>query len=328
MGAAAIGLGVGSLIAGTAGTILTNRKNIALAQQGNEFNERMLDKQIAYNKEMYQQQLSDTLAYSDPSFIRGRVQEAGYNPNVIAGSQLGSVSSMPATQGVTTPQAHVPQVDYSGVSGSMLDAASLVQMQESVDAENRLKKEQADAIAVEKQFLAAKALADLANLRSTIQDRDTRRELDTVLKGLEADVKRVSITKTQEEVNLLRTQVKGQVLDNIASAKKLEFLDQQLKIDLANRAADLSLKRATESLTRSQVEHEIQKIAETTASTSLKNAQASGQRSQNQLFNRTYKERVKMIQEELHNTMYDTDKFGFMKTATRIAAQFGVDRGF
>lgn len=325
MSAAALGLGIGSVTSGLISTLSQNKSNISLAQQSNAFNERMLEKQMQYNTEMYERQLSDTLAYSDPSFIAGRVREAGYNPNVIAGSQLGSAASIPNTQGITTPQAVTPSVDNSGIARAFQSGASLALMENNVSSETSLRRAEEDGLRIENKYKGAMALAKIADLYSTIDDRDTRKRLDTILKGLDADLRQETITQTQEQTNLVRAQVKYQVLENLASEKRLSFLDQQLQLSVANQVADLQLKRASENLTRKQIDVEVQNIAESVARQSLANAKASGQRSQNQLFNQTYQERVKMVRNELLNLIYDTDKLGIGKTIMRGLESFGLD---
>lgn len=325
MSTAAVALGAGSLFSGLFASANTNATNVSLAEQGNAFNEKMLEKQMKYNKEMYERQLSDTLAYSDPSFIAGRVRQAGYNPNVIAGSQLGSAASIPTTLGVTTPQANVPHVDYSGISDAVGQAGSFALMEQNVSSESDLRRAQEDGLRIENKYKGAMAIAKIADMYSTISDRDTRKQLDTVLKGLEADLRQESITQTQEQTNLIRMQVKAKALDNFASETKLNFLGQQLKISLANSVADLQLKRASESLTRKQIEAEVQSIAESVARTSLANTQASAQRGQNQLFNQTYQYRVQMVRNELLNLIYDTDKLGVGKTLMRGLESIGID---
>lgn len=324
MSAAALVPAVGGIFSSLIGTTTSK----LFADQGNAFNERMLQKQMDYNTGMYERQLSDSLAYSDPSFIRGRLENAGYNPNVIAGSQLGSAASIPTTLGVTTPQAVIPSSDMSGLSSGLQASVALSQAEERMQSEVMLQGAQQHSIEIENQTKYARAVADIMNIMSETRDRDTRNRLDLILKGLDADFKRESITKTQEETNLVRTQVKANALENLASEKKLNFLDQQLKIDLANRSADLALKVAQKQLTEKQVQVEIQRVAETMARSSLMQAQSSRQRSENQLFNQTYQERVRMIREELHNMIYDTDKLGIFNTMSKGLRSLGMYPGY
>lgn len=107
----------------------TNQANKEIAQMNNEFNLAMLDKQIAYNKEAYAQQVKDAYAmydkqvatqwdfwnasneYNSPANQMKRLEEAGRNPylsDVSTGTSSSASApsgSMPQMSGVDTPTA-------------------------------------------------------------------------------------------------------------------------------------------------------------------------------------------------------------------------------
>lgn len=79
-------------------------------------------------------------------------------------------------------------------------------------------------------------------------------------------------------------------------------------MDLAQKTADIQLKYAQGALTKKQVEHEVNKIAETAAKTSLIGVQRQGQSLQNQFDSATFGNRVKTVKETLWNLMYNSYK--------------------
>lgn len=100
----------------TANTHNTNNSNMRIAQLNNKFNERMLDKQMQYNTEMYERQLGDTrvlrdenISLNSPAAQRKRLEDAGLNPYMMmsggGASFGGSSSSAPSAMGIDPPRA-------------------------------------------------------------------------------------------------------------------------------------------------------------------------------------------------------------------------------
>lgn len=118
LGAAVLG-GVGSLVSdlfGFGSQQSANRHNMEIAQMNNEFNERMLDKQLDYNTRMWHAQN----LYNSASQQRYRLEQAGLNPYMMMdGGNAGTASS---ASGINPPQAQQVQMqayrpDFSGITG-------------------------------------------------------------------------------------------------------------------------------------------------------------------------------------------------------------------
>ena len=97
-------------------------------------------------------------------------------------------------------------------------------------------------------------------------------------------------------------------VQTLFAEKQLSWMDAQNKMDLAQKTADIQLKYAQGALTKKQVDHEINKIAETAAKTSLIGVQKQGQSLQNQFDSATFGNRVKTVKETLWNLMYNSYK--------------------
>lgn len=81
-----------NLIGGVFGAISQNSANKAnreINQMNNEFNERMMDKQIAYEQEMWQKNNE----YNSASAQAERWKEAGFNPSMMMGNANAGVAS-------------------------------------------------------------------------------------------------------------------------------------------------------------------------------------------------------------------------------------------
>ena len=93
-----------------------NEQNMKIAQMNNEFNERMLDKQLDYNTKMWHAQN----LYNSASQQRYRLEQAGLNPYMMMdGGNAGTASS---ASGINPPQAQQVQMqayrpDFSGITG-------------------------------------------------------------------------------------------------------------------------------------------------------------------------------------------------------------------
>lgn len=108
MGAFALATAAAGAVGGIASSIIggssskknvskTNAANLAIAQMNNEFNERMMDKQIQYNWDMW----NATNDYNTASKQLARLDQAGLNgPMLMSGQNAGTASS---AGGVTSP---------------------------------------------------------------------------------------------------------------------------------------------------------------------------------------------------------------------------------
>lgn len=344
--ASLIAAGVGA-VGSTAGAVLSNKGTASIANNSNNFNEKMLDKQIAYNKEMYQQQLGDQwqfyndakqnawdmAEYNSAPAQRERLEAAGLNPYLMmnggsAGTaQSSAQGSAPSAQGVTPHSATPYSMDYSGLVqglGMALDQISKM-------PDNSVKRAEADNLRIEGKYKAAKMVAEIAQMRTNAHTQKGRLALDKLVYSIDKDLKTSQMSVNSENIANMQAQRKLINVQTLFAEKQLSWMDAQNKMDLAQKTADIQLKYAQGALTKKQVEHEVNKIAETAAKTSLIGVQAKGQSLQNQgqsLQNQfdsaTFRDRKEMVRESLFKLMYDTDKAGIFGTVTRFAKQAGV----
>lgn len=374
----AIGAGT-SLIGGASTTAMQNQANKEIAQMNNAFNEKMFDKQIAYNKEMYQTQLGDQWKfyddqkanawklyednkayqtemwnkqneYNDPSAQRARLEAAGLNPYMmmnggsagVAGSVSGTQGSAPSgsapgAQGVQPPTATPYSADYSGVIQGLGHAIDTIM----TGSQRNIQNAQANNLRIEGKYIASKAIAELYRTYNEAKNDDERVAIQRVLSSIQKDLSASQIAVNNENVRQIQAQTRIAVTENLLREQELKFLPQAQKLQLAQGAADIALKYAQKNLTEKQARHEIEKLAETVARTSLTNQQYwterantvnaqlenTSRQTENQFQSETYKNRVRLVRESVFDAIYNTDKIGIFKTGARFLQSLGIPSG-
>lgn len=374
----AIGAGT-SLIGGASTTAMQNQANKKIAQMNNAFNEKMFDKQIAYNKEMYQTQLGDqwkfyddqkanawklyednkayqtemwnkTNEYNDPSAQRARLEAAGLNPYMmmnggsagVAGSVSGTQGSAPSAgspsaQGVQPPTATPYSADYSGVMQGLGHAIDTIM----TGSQRNIQNAQANNLRIEGKYIASKAIAELYRTYNEAKNDDERVAIQRVLSSIQKDLSASQIAVNDENIKQIQAQTRLLVTENLVRQQELNFLPYAQKLQLSQGAADIALKYAQKNLTEKQALHEIEKLAETAARTSLVNQQYwterantvnaqlenTSRQTENQFQSETYRDRVKVVKEQLlraiNNSSPDNLYQGILGLPRGIRRAFG-----
>lgn len=300
----AIGAG-SSLIGGAASTVAQNAANKEIAQMNNAFNEKMFDKQVAYNKEMYQQQLGDqwkfyndskqnawdlvenqqqfqtdmwnkSNEYNSASAQRERLEAAGLNPYLMMnGGSAGTAQTMsgsagaapsgaaPSAQGVTSPTATPYSADYSGITAGLGRAIDVL----SSMPDRKVKEAQADNLRIEGKYIAGKAMAQILQMKTEAKTKEARLALDRLIADFDNNLKASNMAVNDQNIAESKARTQLAVTENLMRQKQLEWLPMQQKIELAQAAADIALKRSTGNLNNVKAQHEVKKIAETVART-------------------------------------------------------------
>lgn len=338
-------IGAGSsLIGGIAGTGMQNAANKEIAQMNNAFNEKMFDKQVAYNKEMYQQQLGDQWKfyndskqnawdlvanqqqfqtdmwnknneYNSASAQRERLEAAGLNPYLMMnGGSAGTAQTMsgsagaapsgsaPSGQGVTPPTATPYSADYSGITAGLGRAIDVL----SSMPDRKVKEAQADNLRIEGKYIAGKAMAQILQMKTEAKTKEARLALDKLIADFDNNLKVSNMAVNEQNIAESKARTQLTVTENLFRQKQLDFLPQQQKIELAQAAADIALKRSSGYLNNVNARHEIKKIAETVARTSEITQRTENLKTENmiqgdnyRLNSQTYDTRVRIVEETL-----------------------------
>lgn len=354
MGAVA---GVAQAGANIAATNMTNLTNAKIAQMNNAFNEKMLDKQINYNKEAYATQVGDQWKfyndakqnawnmyedqkeYNSASAQRDRLEAAGLNPYMMmqggsAGSATGGTPGSPnvaGMQGVTPPTATPYSADYSGIASGVGQAIDTVMSLKNSASERGVKDASAENLRIEGKYIAAKRVAELFKMYNDAKNDNERTAIQKYIAAIDGDFKASQMAVNSENMNKIRMETQLLMTENLFRKQELNFLPQAQKLQLSQGAADIALKYAQGRLTDRQAEHEVKKLAETVARTELTNQKTwtesantinaqlenTSKQMDNQFQSETYKNRVRIIEEELWNAVTETDKIGLTRTVSK-----------
>ena len=310
-----------SALGGIISSGMGNGKSMKIAQMNNEFNERMLDKQMAYNKEMYATQLGDQwkfyndakqnawdmAEYNSAPAARQRLEAAGLNPfMMLNGGNAGSASfngsgSAPSAQGITPPTASSPTADYSAMASGIGQAATLL-AQETERAKIRA---EIEGIHIENKFKAAKAIADLNETLTRTHNSKEDIAIKKFMANLAKDMNTSNIAVNNQNIANMRAEEKFTILQSLTAAKNLSWMDAQNRMDLAQKAADIKLKLQQGALTKAQAEHEVKKMAETVARTYGQKLSNDRQEWDNNMFYETYETRKTAVSAALLKDVLD-----------------------
>lgn len=208
----------------------TNRMNYKINQMNNQFNERMAMQQRDFQEKMWNKEN----AYNTASAQRQRLEEAGLNPYLMMnGGSAGTAQSVGTGATASSAGSAVMQpfqADYSGVASSIGNIFQYELMQ----SEN-------SQLQGAKQLADAKAMETLSNIDWGKLTAETR----SYLKSTGLARAQLGYAKEQQEVNnmamtglIMRAQHSGMLLDNDAKGVLNKYLDQQQQLDLNVKAAD------------------------------------------------------------------------------------------
>lgn len=286
-----------------------------------------------------------TNEYNDPSNARARLEAAGFNPYLfmdggsagVATSVAGSSgevpsgsspsSSVPGMQGISPSQAVTPVQDYSGIAHGIESAFSYL----AGLPDRMVGLEQANNLRIESKYKAGKMLAEIYSMRENAKTNRERLALDKVIASFSNDLKASQASLNREQVEEVRARTRLSAIDALTRSEELKWLPEMKRAELGSMAADIALKKSQKQLTDKQARHEIEKLAETVARTSLTNQQYwtesantvnaqlenTRRQTENQFNSDTYKNRVRMVEESLYDVIYNMDSAGVMKTLSK-----------
>ena len=276
--------------AGIGSSIMTNRSNKQMVSSSNAFNMRMMEKQMAYNDKV-----------TDPSYIRGRLENAGYNPNVLA-----NASTLGSAQGISAPQAAQMPADYSGVGNSIASAMSVLSQYQSVQADKELKSAQADQIFIDNQTRAVKNLAELSEIQERAGNERAKRQISEIMARWQDNLNMADYQNVMSNTRKIREETQALCIQNAMSNIDLQNYPQEVKLRIGQAAANLRIAVLTGNLTEKQVRHEALKMAETIVRTDLTKEQYNTQQQttqsgiiQNAKSRVTFDTEVKLVKESL-----------------------------
>ena len=263
--AALIGAGVAGL-----GSVINgqnaddgNKWNYMMNQMNNNFNERMLQKQMDYNRDMWNAQN----AYNTPSAQRKRYEDAGINPymalgNIASGNAQSAGGVNPPSASPSSP-ANVARFDSSGIQQAVQGYMANRIQEKSVNSSTALQDANAEQVRIENQYKAMDLVTQLyERIENTknIKQRNAYQQMlnETYMEQFNSDMR-----IKQNQADLIESQVREKYFDIGLKAVHLFNLPKQYQLTFASISADVLLRQAQEKLTWEQAWHEMQKSFET-----------------------------------------------------------------
>lgn len=247
-------IGAGAALLGSAFSARSqnsaNHSNIRLAQMNNEWSERMMQKQMDYNTDMWNKMNE----YNDPSNQVARLKKAGINPalalsNITTGSA--SSASSPSLPSPSQAAVQPSRFDFNGIGQSLQNAYLLQAQIEQMNAETRLIGNQAD-------WYSAKAQSDLAEAYERTKNLKLKNTFEDAT---------MSVRKNQVSADYYNALRYGQSLEqNIYNAarqgilmdKQIAKYDAETNARIADLVASATLKMAQGQLSKEQLKSQIE----------------------------------------------------------------------
>lgn len=285
-------MATGAIISAAAGLVAaaaTTTTAVVTNKKTNEANRRLQEEMNQYNKEQ-----------TDPAYIRERQEAAGYNSQLLANpNTLGQV----ATQNSYIP--HQP-ADAATISSGFVQAlSSAVGISQAIQ-ENKMKAAQTQQINIENEFKMQQGLAQIQQMLASARDSRSKAALNEIMSRYQDKILNNQVQMSAEQINLIKEQAKSQVMENVMTDVRMKSFPDAMRLEIANAAAQLAVQRSVERLNKQQLEHEIHKMAETIARTSLYQEQLNTQvqttssaQSQAEVSRRTIEEQVSIIRNSM-----------------------------
>lgn len=275
----------------------------------------LVENQQQFQTDTWNNQFDKISEYNSPSAQRERLEAAGLNPYMMMnGGSSGVVQSSPglsgsagaapsggapSAQGVTPPTATPYSADYSGITAGLGRAIDVL----SSLPDRKVKEAQADNLRIEGKYIAGKAMAQILQMKTEAKTKEARLAMDKLVNDIRKDLMTSQMAVNDQNIAESKARMQLSVTENLMRQKQLDFLPQQQKIELAQAAADIALKRSTGNLNNVQARHEVKKIAETVARTNKVTSEFNAQEYQNQFDVATYRDRVTSVRVALWNAV-------------------------
>lgn len=236
-----------------------NKTNLEIAQMNNQYNERMMEKQMAYNTDMWNKEN----AYNTAASQVQRLKEAGLNPYMaLSGSSSAGMAT--SANGVTAPTAQAANVQAYNSGGQITQA---IMQGYQADLATARQKADIDALQQNMQLKTFETMSKLANERWDRMTKKQQYELNKSLLRYADGLNYYEYEQRKANVELTRRQTEGVIADNVSKRLINEQLPEKLKLELSDMAASIALKVAQRKLTSVTARNEWNKESQILAQT-------------------------------------------------------------
>lgn len=257
----------GSLLGGIFGSksqSSANATNLRIAQMNNEFNERMLEKQIAYNREnqSVQNQWSEDMynKYNSPEAQVEQMKKAGINPYTQGNSPIGANQTSAQAGAINPPTATPVQVrPVTAMSDAIQHASSMLLQLPLLTAETEGKKLDNVGKTIDNDFKVALTQAKLDNLihsTNNLKLKNTFQDLSNQMFQRTFDME---VDRRAMENKLLDIQIQDAAAKLIQDNVLAKYAEKEKLQELKLRSAQIVSEYAKGKLTQQQFRSEVQR---------------------------------------------------------------------
>lgn len=233
-----------------------NSTNLQIAQMNNEFNERMMEKQMAWNEEMW----NKSNEYNSAASQVKRLREAGLNPALNMGN--GAAGQAAAAGGVTAPTAQGvtvnPYIPNLGNAQSAIRAALELNEQKlnnQVTRDNMVTDNLMKQVGLKTQY--AEALARIDEIKSRTRGHNAQAYLNEVEGSVRRDMLGADYALKIQQIRREGHEIENLAKQGLMLGKELAWFDERARAAIADQTAGTLLKVAQRDLTKNQARTEI-----------------------------------------------------------------------
>lgn len=253
---ASAGVGLLGNVIGGISQRKTNQMNLKINQMNNEFNERMMREQMAWQEEMWNKQN----AYNTPLAMKQRYREAGLNPGLMffgngAAGVAGSVGNASAASAAGNAQVQAFKPDVSSLVSGLISFDQLLFKKGYQDAITR-------NMELQNKYYGAKAMAEIDKMISETRNNQARtsyQKLQNLMftESFDSQVKQIKQNALLAEQQVANEKARGILLDLETQKQKtyLQYYPQELINNLAIQAAEISEKEANVRVAEAKIKN-------------------------------------------------------------------------
>lgn len=270
--------------ANAAATNATNSYNLKIARENNSTSRYIAEENNRISQEQFQQQMdynrwafNRQLEYNSAPEQVARLREAGLNPALfMSGAGQASGSSAPSGSSLhqpslTTPQMVAPRVEantafqetMNSISSALLQLPALQQQTEDAKGKH-----------IDNSLRYMRTMAEIESLKESTNNTKLRNIMQEIQNKFRTDIApyEINIARLQgnqlEAQNMLTNlQMQGVELDNAIKLFNVQGMDQEFKLDMAMKGAQIQLLMSQNKLTRQEAVNAYQNSLKTAAET-------------------------------------------------------------
>lgn len=236
-----------------------NKTNMRIAHLNNEWSERMMQKQMDYNTEMW----IKTNEYNSASAQVQRLKEAGLNPALFMGGSSAGIAAGGSSVGLPSPstaQVSPYRYNFSGIGSSLMTAYQLEGVRKQQDAQSRFLDTQSD-------WYGAKAMSDIAQAFSNVRNTELRSKSQEIQNNwMDAQLGADYINKIRQNQSL-EVAIHNSIKQGVLLDKQIARYDDHTNAQIADLVASTALKYSQGQLNKEQ----LKKVIEETQGLKLSN---------------------------------------------------------